>query len=141
MQIIHSRGTPRAGLVIALLLVCATGFAGCESFNVDSAPYASDELQRGTQQIGEVAVNDLPPEARSTLDLIQWGGPFPYAKDGSTFHNYEGLLPTRADGYYREYTVETPGSGDRGARRIVAGEGGEKYYTDDHYTSFRRIVE
>ncbi|MCA9982332.1 MAG: ribonuclease, partial [Anaerolineales bacterium] len=62
-----------------------------------------------------------------------------YNKDGSTFQNREGLLPSQPRGYYREYTVETPGSRDRGARRIVAGEGGEFYYTADHYASFARI--
>lgn len=127
--------------MVALLLVCACGFAGCESFNVCVAPDAPDEVQQGTEHIGEVAVDDLPPEARSTLELIQRGGPFPYAKDGSVFHNYEGLLPSRVDGYYREYTVATPEATDRGARRVVAGEAGEQYYTDDHYASFKLVVE
>jgi len=83
----------------------------------------------------------LPPEARQTLMLIRQGGPFPYAKDGSVFGNREGLLPKQPRGYYREYTVSTPGARDRGARRIVAGQGGEHYYTDDHYRSFRRILD
>jgi len=86
-----------------------------------------------------VALGDLPPEAAQTVDLIDSGGPFPYDKDGSTFGNYEGLLPDRPDGYYSEYTVETPGSDDRGARRIVAGSEGELYWTEDHYESFERI--
>lgn len=95
------------------------------------------------QPAGEVRVAALPPEARATLDLIRSGGPFPYQKDGSTFGNREGLLPKRPRGHYREYTVKTPGRRDRGARRIVAGAGtpGEFYYTDDHYRSFRRVVE
>jgi ribonuclease T1 len=75
----------------------------------------------------------------ATVDLIRGGGPFPYAKDSSAFDNREDLLPQRAAGYYREYTVETPGSPDRGARRIVAGRDGELYYTRDHYRSFIRI--
>jgi ribonuclease T1 len=75
----------------------------------------------------------------ATVDLIEAGGPFPYAKDGSAFGNREGLLPQKAAGYYREYTVETPGSPDRGARRIVAGGDGELYYTRDHYQSFIRL--
>ncbi len=89
----------------------------------------------------EVPVGELPLEARATLELIRAGGPFPYAQDGRTFGNREKLLPGRPRGYYREYTVRTPGARDRGARRIVAGRGGEYYYTDDHYRSFRRILE
>ncbi len=90
---------------------------------------------------GEVAVAQLPPEARRTLALIHQGGPFPYAKDGSVFGNREGLLPRRDRGYYREYTVPTPGSRDRGARRIIAGQLAEYWYTADHYRSFQRIRE
>jgi ribonuclease T1 len=90
---------------------------------------------------GEVGVADLPKEARTTLALIKSGGPFPYDRDGIAFGNREGRLPKRERGYYREYTVKTPGSRDRGARRIVAGKPGEYYYTDDHYQTFRRIVE
>ena len=86
-----------------------------------------------------VDLADLPPEAGATVELIDAGGPFPYDKDGSTVGNYEGLLPDREDGYYREYTVETPGSPDRGARRIVGGAEGELYWTEDHYESFEVI--
>jgi len=83
----------------------------------------------------------LPPEALQTLALIAKGGPFPYRQDGSVFRNREGLLPARERGYYREYTVNTPGARDRGARRIVSGRGGELYYSEDHYRSLRRIRE
>lgn len=86
-----------------------------------------------------IAWQALPPEAREVVALIERGGPFPYRKDGSTFNNREGLLPAQTRGYYREYTVPTPGRRDRGARRIVAGKPGEYYYTADHYRSFRRI--
>ena len=89
----------------------------------------------------EVSLEQLPVEARQTLALIKAGGPFPYAKDGSVFGNREGLLPQRHRGYYREYTVKTPGAKDRGARRIVAGVPGEYYYTNDHYRTFKRIIE
>jgi ribonuclease T1 len=89
----------------------------------------------------DVSLKDIPPEARQTLALIGQNGPFPYPQDGKTFGNREKLLPQRARGYYREYTVKTPGARDRGARRIVSGNGGEFYYTDDHYRSFRRIRE
>lgn len=83
----------------------------------------------------------LPAEARETLRLIDRGGPFPYPRDGVTFHNRERRLPERSSGYYREYTVPTPGSRDRGARRIVTGDQPPAvfYYTDDHYRSFRGI--
>jgi len=87
----------------------------------------------------EVGVGALPPEARETVALIERGGPFPYARDGSVFGNREARLPPRPRGYYREYTVPTPGSPDRGARRIISGREGELYYTSDHYRTFRRI--
>jgi ribonuclease T1 len=73
------------------------------------------------------------------LALVEAGGPFPHDQDGSTFQNREGLLPQEPGGYYKEYTCETPGSDDRGARRLVIGDGGETYYTADHYDSFTRI--
>jgi ribonuclease T1 len=88
-----------------------------------------------------VSVKELPSEARRALKLIKEGGPFPYAKDGITFHNREGRLPGRPAGYYKEYTVMTPGIRGRGPRRIVTGSRGEFYYTDDHYRTFKRIVE
>ena len=90
---------------------------------------------------GEIALDKLPPEAVRTVALIRAGGPYPYPRDGAVFHNREGLLPKREQGYYREYTVKTPGARDRGARRIVSGRAGDLYYTDDHYRSFRRIIE
>ncbi|HKO87899.1 MAG TPA: ribonuclease domain-containing protein [Burkholderiales bacterium] len=99
--------------------------------------------------VDDIAVEDLPAEAQHTLALIKRGGPFPYPKDGSVFGNFEKRLPSQQRGYYREYTVRTPGASHRGARRIVAGVGaklhphpsGEYYYTEDHYGSFRRIRE
>jgi len=106
------------GLLVAALAACG-------------APSDADEIARSA----------LPPEARETLERIDRGGPFPYPKDGTTFHNRERLLPQRGRDYYREYTVRTPGRRDRGARRIVAGAGGERYYTQDHYRSFKRIRE
>jgi len=113
-----------------LLAVClAGGAAGCGL--VGDNPLSP----------AEISAAELPPEAATTLELIISGGPFPFTRDGTVFYNYEGLLPDKPGGYYREYTVITPGESDRGARRIVAGVGGEYYYTDDHYTSFRRIVQ
>jgi ribonuclease T1 len=110
---------------------------------------AAVDLHARDARLAEVDAAALPPEARETLALIKAGGPFPYRKDGTVFGNREKRLPLRERGYYREYTVKTPGSRDRGARRIVAGAGergdvrasGEYYYTDDHYNSFRRIRE
>jgi ribonuclease T1 len=93
--------------------------------------------------MAEVLLEELPVQAHRTLVLIRQGGPFPYRKDGSTFANRERLLPLKRRGYYTEYTVPTPSSQDRGARRIVAGgnpaSSDELYYTDDHYASFRKI--
>jgi ribonuclease T1 len=90
---------------------------------------------------GAVALRELPAEARRVVRLIREGGPFPHAKDGVVFGNREGRLPRAKRGYYHEYTVPTPGSRNRGARRIVAGQAGELYYSDDHYETFRRIRE
>ncbi|MFJ5550684.1 ribonuclease domain-containing protein [Streptomyces sp. NPDC093225] len=87
-----------------------------------------------------VRAADLPAEARATLRLVDRGGPYPYRQDGVVFGNFERLLPARERGYYHEYTVRTPGERDRGARRIVTGRGGELYYTDDHYDSFRAVL-
>ena len=86
-----------------------------------------------------VELTDLPAEARGMVALIDQGGPFPCEKDGSTFGNYEGLLPEHERGYYAEYTVVVDCTGSRGARRIVAGDRGELFYTDDHYASFERV--
>ena len=106
------------------------------------------EPRGGIAAIDQVVLADLPPEAAKTLHLIRRGGPFPYPeKDGSVFGNFEKRLPAQARGYYREYTVPTPGSRDRGARRIVAGQGKtadvrtseEYYFSGDHYRSFARI--
>ncbi|HET9652504.1 MAG TPA: ribonuclease domain-containing protein, partial [Usitatibacter sp.] len=99
--------------------------------------------QRGPSPpaLEEIGVSQLPREAQQAIALIRKGGPFPYAKDGAVFGNREGVLPRAKRGYYREYTVKTPGVRTRGARRIVAGAGGEMYYSDDHYNHFRRIRE
>ena len=87
-----------------------------------------------------VSPDQLPAQARHTLALIAQGGPFPYRQDGAVFQNRERLLPRKPAGYYREYTVETPGSDDRGARRIITGSGGEIFYTADHYDSFVQVL-
>ena len=91
--------------------------------------------------IGETRFSALPLEARETIALVRKGGPFPHRRDGISFGNREKILPPRERGWYREYTVKTPGARDRGARRIVAGRDGTLYYTGDHYRSFKRILE
>ena len=119
--------------------VAAFLIAACAA--VFSAPQPALARSDAPAEINEVAVGALPAEARQTLQLIKRGGPYPYQRDGVAFGNYERLLPQRGRGYYREYTVPTPGAKNRGARRIVAGQSGEYYYTGDHYRSFRRIRE
>ena len=87
--------------------------------------------------VGSICYSDLPSQAYDTLDLIEQGGPYPYSQDGVVFQNREGVLPSQSTGYYHEYTVITPGSSTRGARRIVTGEKTqEDYYTADHYDTF-----
>lgn len=98
-------------------------------------------LARENVTVDWVLLANLPIEAQRTVALIKQDGPFPYDRDGVTFGNYEKRLPLRQRGYYHEYTVKTPGSRNRGARRIISGRESELYYTDDHYRSFRRIQE
>lgn len=98
-----------------------------------------------TNGLATITQAQLPPQGRETYSLIRQGGPFPYDKDGTVFGNRERLLPAHKRGYYREYTVRTPGARNRGARRIVCGGKPRTpdacYYTSDHYASFREIVE
>ena len=124
------------------------------------APARDDSAPRPAKiAMQEISKEKLPPEARDTLQLIERGGPFPYERDGIVFGNFERLLPQKARGHYREYTVKTPGVKHRGARRIISGgcpagarkskdappvrapcATGERYYTDDHYKSFRQVT-
>jgi ribonuclease T1 len=113
--------------------------ASLPSASPPSVPQAS--ARANPSGLPEVPESGLPAEARSTLALIRAGGPFRYSQDDQAFGNFERVLPRKDRGYYREYTVPTPGESDRGARRIVAGDGGEKYYTDDHYETFQFISE
>lgn len=122
---------------LALTLVVASGLvAGGEVAARTANPQGADS---------SVSLAALPPEVRSTHRLILTGGPFPYDKDGVVFGNRERQLPRMARGYYREYTVKTPGAKNRGARRIVCGgkpptQPATCFYSDDHYASFRRIA-
>jgi ribonuclease T1 len=106
-----------------------------------SAPGTAGARSSASAKADVVRTADLPKEAQETLALIRHGGPFPYARDGAVFANREGRLPPAARGAYREYTVKTPGSRDRGARRIIAAGSDQFWYTADHYRSFRRIIE
>ena len=109
---------------------------------VSTAPQDSIPPQVSTfSDLPTISADALPIEALDTLSLIEAGGPYPYRQDDGIFQNREGILPDRPEGHYREYTVDTPGSPDRGARRIVSGSDGERFYTDDHYDSFREIVD
>ena len=107
-----------------------------------SIPQESPVALPPSQPASIPEASGLPAEARDTLALIARGGPFQHRQDGSVFQNRERQLPSRPRGWYHEYTVETPGSDDRGARRIVAGGDppSEYWYSDDHYRSFRRIA-
>ena len=102
-------------------------------------PVAAREAAPACPRGAGVRTADLPREAQDVLRAIDHDGPFPHAQDGAVFGNRERRLPQRARGYYREYTVRTPGRSDRGARRIVAGEDGDRWYTSDHYRTFRCV--
>lgn len=104
-----------------------------------ATPTPATQIRAGPAGMPVLTLDKLPRQAIETLKLIGQGGPFPYDRDGITFENREGLLPRKSQGYYREYTVETPGSSTRGARRVIMGRNGELYYTDDHYDSFSWI--
>ncbi|MFG1623144.1 ribonuclease domain-containing protein [Kribbella sp. NPDC049227] len=128
-----------AAILIAMLVITlAASLFGCAAAKTQPSSASSTDPDSGLRI---VAVADLPKEAQDTLKLIDAGGPYPYSRDGVVFGNLEKILPKHDRGYYHEYTVKTPGEKDRGARRVVTGTGGERYYTDDHYESFRRIAE
>lgn len=136
----------------AWLLLRDTGDA-----DADAAPASSTVATRSTSQASTapsaadqtdpasglpyVAESDLPPKAQQVLDTIRAGGPFEFEQDGGHFGNYEGLLPQEGSGYYSEYTVQLPGDRSRGAHRFVVGDGGEIYWTTDHYESFSVVKE
>lgn len=128
---------------LLVILIGAATLWQQQGGNREPGPEPAPEVTRdgGADRAAERRLESLglPDEALDTIELIQRGGPFPYRQDGTTFGNREGLLPDEARGYYREYTVPTPGSPDRGARRIVTGGSPPAawYYTDDHYRSFR----
>ena len=122
------------------MIVRALAGLALTAFVAFSAPAGLAQLAPPTPAAG-IPVASLPKEAREALAVIRKGGPYPYAKDGAVFGNREARLPRQKRGYYREYTVKTPGVRTRGARRIIAGRAGDCWYTDDHYATFRRIRE
>lgn len=137
-------------LIVVLGLLAAANLLGAGSGSADEAQPAPSVASpvRSTRPptldpdsgVPMVELTSVPRQAQQTVALIERGGPFPYAKDGAVFGNRERLLPRQPSGYYREYTVTTPGSDDRGARRIVTGDQDrEFFYTGDHYASFVRI--
>jgi len=129
----HRLGVRLNNRLIALFVVV---------FALASMPVDAGELPSlGKDAIGIIAVAELSVEARDTLHAIKQGGPFAYPRDGVAFKNYERILPKQPRGYYREYTVKTPGARNRGARRIICGKPVECYYTADHYQTFKRIRE
>lgn len=129
---------PRIAAVTALAATLLLGGPAAAQAVPDRAPTAhSLQAALTAQAVGDICYSDLPAQAHDTLDLIDAGGPFPYPQDGTVFQNREGLLPAQSASYYHEYTVETPGSDNRGARRVVTGSAAEEdYYTADHYASF-----
>jgi len=141
-------------IVVAAVVAWAFGtgqFSGNSgnSNNNNQGPVANSGSQSGSAKRSSVGGNEigygsLPKEAKTVVGLIYQGGPFPYRKDGTTFQNREKRLPGKKRGYYREYTVKTPGARNRGAKRIVAGGPKSKpdamYFTSDHYKTFKRIV-
>ena len=141
----YAAGMPSTRSIGLLALVCLALVAACsgtgQTAPVPAGPNATLTSPSTDPPTGlpVVQLADLPPEAAETMALIDAGGPFPYPQDGSSFENRESILPRRPKGYYHEYTVPTPGTSDRGARRFVTGSGGEVYYTDDHYQSFRTV--
>ncbi|MGW3198862.1 ribonuclease domain-containing protein [Streptomyces sp. NPDC001118] len=125
------RFPPRATRIGAAALLSALVVGGTVSATTANA--AADS-------VGSICYSALPSQAHDTLNLIAQGGPYPYSQDGTVFTNKEGVLPSQASGYYHEYTVITPGSPTRGARRIVTGEESqEDYYTSDHYATFSLV--
>ncbi|NXY94909.1 guanine-specific ribonuclease N1 and T1 [Streptomyces sp. BR123] len=137
------------GRLLGALFLCVAlvgGATGCGG--AGGGPSAADGTRGGTRAgasawaagMATVRADALPREARDTLALIDKGGPYPYRQDGAVFGNFEKLLPRQKRGYYHEYTVKTPGRPDRGPRRMVTGQGGEFYYTDDHYHSFKAVL-
>ncbi|GAU66043.1 putative guanyl-specific ribonuclease [Streptomyces sp. NBRC 110611] len=154
-MMIHSAPRRTAAVLAALLAGLLLVLSGCTTGGADkgssprppratatggSAAPGTSGVPDWARGIPVIQADRLPVQARETLRLIDANGPFPYRQDGTVFGNHERLLPRQPRGYYHEYTVPTPGSRDRGARRLVTGKSHETYYTDDHYRSFRAVL-
>ncbi|MBO4330246.1 MAG: ribonuclease [Rhodocyclaceae bacterium] len=159
-QRLHARGASRFAPVLLLVCLAALLFfffgapqqpasghdaprsTAAPAAVVDQGAQAAQSAQPAQAAAPRADTGTLPPEAYAVIERIQRNAPHPYAKDGSTFFNREGKLPARSRGYYREYTVPTPGARDRGARRLVTGGNPPEvwYYTADHYQTFQRIT-
>ncbi|MFJ9942543.1 ribonuclease domain-containing protein [Streptomyces erythrochromogenes] len=118
----------------------ASGSAELSASPSGAASAVPDAVPGWARGMAVVRADALPRQAQDVLALIDKGGPYPYRQDGTVFGNFEKVLPRQKRGYYHEFTVRTPGERDRGARRIVTGEGGEFYYTDDHYQTFKAVL-
>ena len=129
---------PQLALIV-LLAVLAVGYSINALRDPGTSPRSATTVSAPTAANGEIALSSLPAQAATTVGLIEKGGPFPYRQDGVVFNNAERLLPAQPRGFYHEYTVPTPGSPDRGARRIITGQDGSYYYTANHYESFVRV--
>jgi guanyl-specific ribonuclease Sa len=134
---VNSRRRINAALIGLLLLVAGAWFVQ-HAVSGQPGPRPADRASMVSAQtrLPVRVLSELPPQAAQTWRLIQAGGPFPYRQDGVTFGNRERRLSPRPSGFYREYTVPTPGEDDRGARRLITGGSAELYYTADHYVSF-----
>ena len=153
----HARPTRRGALLLVLVGLLLV-LAGCASSGNSGSTSKPNATKRPAATAGHavgarfstsppsdwrgdtIAMGDLPTQAIVTLELVESGGPYPYSQDDGVFGNRARVLPARPSGTYREYTVVTPGSPDRGARRLVIADGRDVYYTDDHYDTFRFVT-
>jgi ribonuclease T1 len=139
MSYLTSRAV-KALLALAIAVLGTVGLAAVSTAAPVAHPAAAQVACGNTSSYQKVNLSSLPAQATTTVKLIKQGGPFPYPKnDGVVFRNAEHILPLCSSGYYHEYTVPTPGSSTRGARRIITGSAGEYFYTGDHYATFALV--